>query len=64
MKEVGARDSVNGDMGSKAMRWVAVGLCAVLAACSSVNSALQRERTAIALLAPTEGNTASGVVEF
>lgn len=29
-----------------------------------MNSALQRERTAIALLAPTEGNTVSGVVEF
>lgn len=45
-------------------RWATVGLCAALAACSTVNSALQRERTAIAMLAPTEGNTASGVVEF
>lgn len=44
--------------------WVTVGLCAVLAACSGVNSALQRDPTAIAMLAPTEGNTASGVVEF
>ena len=44
--------------------WFTVGFCAVLAACSSVNSALQRDPTAIALLAPTEGNTASGVVEF
>ncbi len=45
-------------------KWVAVALCSVLAACGSVNSALQRDRTAIAMLAPTEGNTASGVVEF
>ena len=29
-----------------------------------MNSALQRDPTAIAMLAPTEGNTASGVVEF
>jgi len=45
-------------------RWITVGLCGALAACSSVNSALQRDPTAIAMLAPTEGNTASGVVEF
>ena len=45
-------------------RWIMVGLCAALAACSGVNSALQRDPTAIAMLAPTEGNTASGVVEF
>lgn len=41
-----------------------VALCAALAACSTMNAALQRERSAIALLAPTQGNTASGVVEF
>ena len=45
-------------------RWFTVGLCAVLAACGTMNSALQRDPTAIAMLAPTEGNTASGVVEF
>jgi Cu-Zn family superoxide dismutase len=45
-------------------RWLMVGTCAVLTACSSVNTALQRDPTAIAMLAPTEGNTASGVVEF
>ena len=44
--------------------WLVVGCCAILTACSSVNSALQRDPTAIAMLAPTEGNTASGVVEF
>ncbi len=45
-------------------RWLVVGVCAVLTACSSVNTALQPDPTAIAMLAPTEGNTASGVVEF
>jgi Cu-Zn family superoxide dismutase len=64
MKKIRASDSVNGDMQSLLGRWVTIGLCVALAACSSVNSALQRERTAIAMLAPTEGNTASGVVEF
>ena len=64
MKKNRASDSVNGDMESLLGRWVTIGLCVALAACSSVNSALQRERTAIAMLAPTEGNTASGVVEF
>lgn len=64
MKKIRASDSVNGNMASLLGRWLMVGLCVALAACSSVNSALQRERTAIAMLAPTEGNTASGVVEF
>jgi Cu-Zn family superoxide dismutase len=45
-------------------RWLVVVFCAVLTACASVNSALHRDPTAIAMLAPTEGNTASGVVEF
>ena len=45
-------------------RWVVLGLSATLAACTSMNAALQRDPTAIALLAPTEGNIASGVVNF
>ncbi len=45
-------------------KWVVLGLSATLAACSSMNSALHREKTAIALLAPTEGYIASGVVNF
>ncbi len=45
-------------------RWFIVGLCIALVACSGVNSALQRDRTAIAMLAPTEGSTTSGVVDF
>jgi Cu-Zn family superoxide dismutase len=45
-------------------RWLVIGSCAVLTACGSVNTALQRDPTAIAMLAPTQGNTASGVVEF
>jgi Cu-Zn family superoxide dismutase len=45
-------------------RWAVLGLLAVLAACSSMNAALHREKTAIAMLAPTEGNIASGVVNF
>lgn len=45
-------------------RWLVIGACAALTACGSVNTALQRDPTAIAMLAPTEGNTASGVVEF
>ncbi|HUU73451.1 MAG TPA: superoxide dismutase family protein [Burkholderiales bacterium] len=45
-------------------RWLVIGFCVVMTACGSVNSALQRDPTAIAMLAPTEGNTASGVVEF
>ena len=64
MKKIRASDSVNGNMTRLSGRWLTIGLCVALAACSSVNSALQRERTAIAMLAPTEGNTASGVVEF
>lgn len=64
MIKIRASVSVSGDMGRMSRRWIAVVLCAALAACSSMNSALQRERTAIAMLAPTEGNTASGVVEF
>ena len=64
MKKTTAGHSVSGDMASLFRRWLTVAICCALVACSSVNSALQRERTAIALLAPTEGNTASGVVEF
>ncbi len=45
-------------------KWVALGLVTMLAACSTVNSALQRNPTAIAMLAPTEGNIASGSVKF
>ncbi len=45
-------------------RWVVFGLFAVLTACASMNAALHREITAIAMLAPTEGNIASGVVNF
>ena len=45
-------------------KWVVLGLFAMLAACSSMNAALHREKTAIAMLAPTEGNIASGVVNF
>ena len=45
-------------------RWLVIGACAALTACAGVNTALQPEPTAIAMLAPTEGNTASGVVEF
>ncbi len=45
-------------------KWLVFGACAVLTACGSVNTALQPDPTAIAMLAPTEGNTASGVVEF
>jgi Cu-Zn family superoxide dismutase len=45
-------------------RWAVLGLLAALAACSSMNAALHREKTAIAMLAPTEGNIASGVVNF
>ena len=45
-------------------RWVTVGVCAALAGCGSVNTTLQRDPTAIAMLAPTQGNIASGVVEF
>lgn len=45
-------------------KWLVFGLLAVLAACSSMNAALHREKTAIAMLAPTEGNIASGVVNF
>lgn len=44
-------------------RWLVIGSVAVLTACGSVNT-LQRDPSAIAMLAPTEGNTASGVVEF
>jgi Cu-Zn family superoxide dismutase len=45
-------------------KWVVFGLFAMLAACSSMNAALHREKTAIAMLAPTEGYIASGVVNF
>ena len=45
-------------------RWIVLGLFAVLAACSSMNSALHREKTAIAMLAPTDGNVASGIINF
>jgi superoxide dismutase, Cu-Zn family len=45
-------------------RWLVVVSCAVLTACASVNSALHRDPTAIAMLAPTEGYTASGAVQF
>ena len=64
MNKICANVSPNGDMAGLMRSCITVALCAALAACSSVNSALQRERTAIAMLAPTEGNTASGVVEF
>lgn len=64
MKKNAAFVSATGEMASMSRRWIIVGLCAAVAACGSVNSALQRDPTAIALLAPTEGNTASGVVEF
>jgi len=45
-------------------KWVVFGLFAMLTACSTMNAALHREKTAIAMLAPTEGNIASGVVNF
>lgn len=45
-------------------RWMVLWLFATLAACSNMNSALHREKTAIAILAPTEGNIASGTVTF
>lgn len=64
MIEVRVDDSASGGVAVMLGRWISVGLCAALAACSSMNSALQRDPTAIAMLAPTEGNTASGVVEF
>jgi len=64
MIRVCANASASGGMASMFRTWFTVGVCAALAACGSVNSALQRDPTAIALLAPTEGNTASGVVEF
>ena len=45
-------------------RWFAIGFCAVLAGCTSVNSALHPDPTAVAMLAPTQGYTARGVVNF
>jgi len=45
-------------------RWLATGLCIALAGCSSVNTALQRDPSAVAMLAPTVGNDVKGVVSF
>jgi Cu-Zn family superoxide dismutase len=53
-----------GRIGKMINGWAVLGLAVTLAACSSMNSALQRDPTAIAMLAPTEGNIASGVVNF
>jgi Cu-Zn family superoxide dismutase len=61
---VHADDLSKGRIAKMISRWVVFGLFAVLAACTSMNAALHREKTAIAMLAPTEGNTASGVVNF
>ena len=59
-----ADDLSKGRIARMIRKWVVVGLSVMLAACSTMNAALHREKTAIAMLAPTEGNIASGVVNF
>jgi len=59
-----ANDLPKGGIAKMNSRWLVLGLFALLAACNSMNAALHREKTAIAMLAPTEGNIASGVVNF
>lgn len=46
------------------LRWLAAASCIALAGCSGVNSALHPDPTAVAMLAPTEGNAVKGVVNF
>lgn len=45
-------------------RWLVTGTCIALAGCSSVNSALQPNLTAVAMIAPTAGNQVKGTVKF
>jgi len=59
-----ADDLPNERIAKMIRKWVVFGLFAMLTACSTMNAALHREKTAIAMLAPTEGNIASGVVNF
>ena len=45
-------------------KWILVGMCAILPACSGTGSIFQRNPNATALLAPTKGNQTSGTIQF
>ena len=48
----------------KTTKWALVGVCVLLAACSTVSNLFTRNPSATAVLAPTKGNSVSGTVNF